>query len=199
MPRILLIALILLSAFSLRAQEPGAPPSTDVPRADPVPILQLSYYTGVEGARRQELIHLDLVDWTPDKDVLITSEWISPPQIFSPGAKPPRRMAARDPFKARWSRVPTRRHWVVEYVDAVTEGESHLFVHGAGLPRLNREIRSADDVFGFAYIPSYGWYETGKAARALRYRSPPINTQNPVDGTRPSPSDTQNPPDTRSR
>lgn len=199
MPRILIIITLLLNVSLLHAQEPGLPPSSDVPRTNPVPILRISYYTGGEGAGRQELIQLELDDWTSDKDVLITAKWIAPSQIVSPGARAPRSSRAIDPFKARLSHVPTRRLWVVEYVDAVTEGESHLFIHAVGLPRLSREIRSADDVFGFAHIPSYGWYETGKAARAFRYRSPPTETQNPADGTLPSPSDTQGPPDTRSR
>lgn len=199
MARILIIFILLLNVSFLHAQEPRLPPSSDVPRTNPVPVLRISYYTGGEGARRQELIHLELEEWTSDKDVLISAKWIAPSGALSPGARGPLESRTRDPFKDRYSRVPTRRHWVVEYVDAVTEGESHLFIHAVGLPRLSREIRSADDVFGFAHIPSYGWYETGKAARAFRYRSPPTETQNPADGTLPSPSDTQGPSDARSR
>ena len=126
-------------------------------------------------------------DWTPEKDVIISSKWIAP----SGGLAPEYR--GRNNIRNRWANRPIKRQWFVEYADAATQGESHLFIQAAGLPKISREIRSADDMFGFAHIPSYGWYETRKAARAFRYHSQQSDTEDP------SPPNTQNPLDTRSR
>ena len=198
MIRILTLLTLLAPALSLCAQEGGRPPISNVPRTEPVPVLELSYYAGHEGAGFQEFIRLELDEWTPQKDIIITAKWIPKSGLTSPGANVPRDLRRYDPFKRRLSRVPTHRSWHVEYTDAVTEGESHFFIDAPGLPRISRQIRSADDFLGFAHMPGFGWYEVRAAARAFRYRTPPEQTENP-DTPAPSPSDTQDPFDTRSR
>ena len=155
------------------------------------PAIRLIYYAGYEGTRWQEVAYLDLEDWSPDKDVIITADWIPRSGLRSPGANSPRHIRDRDPFKDRYARVPVRRAWSVQYVEAVNEGESHIFVDADGLPRFSQRIYRADDVFSYLHNPHSGWHELGKAAREFRnWQSRRPRNQQP---------DSQNPFDTRSR
>jgi len=142
---------------------------TETPRPhEAYPVVRLIYYAGYEGHVWKEVALLHLEDWTPQKDVVITSRWIERSGLPVPGAKSPRGLRNVDPFKRRYAYVPIRRVWEVEYADAATEGESHLFVNAPGLPRIRAEILDAHDVLAYLHVPSSGWHQLGQPARAYR-------------------------------
>ena len=197
MMRILWFNILMLSVGSLVGQEPGLPPRSDVPQTRDYPLVQLSYYMGVEGKTWQEYVELELDEWTPQKDVIISSRLIRISGIPVPGARAPG--TPRDKTQSRYPVYRVRREWIVEYAEAATEGESHLFINAAGLPRVTRDILYKDELFGFAHIPGRGWYETRVPAKAYHHWLRHRNDPKPPSDTQPSPSDTQNAPDTRSR
>ena len=138
--------------------EPAAQPASVVPR------LRLTYYIN----HQKEIDIIELKDWSPDKDVIITGKWAQRKVFPVPGARGPDEPRGSSAFAYRRRRVPLRRVWEVIYVDASMPGKSHLHVDAVGLPRFSERILGTSDVISFLHVPLHGWHQLGKAERAYR-------------------------------
>lgn len=175
------LALCLAGISTAQPLRPAPAPESHIDPSSVHPILRLNYYAGYEGRRWQEAAEIELVDWTPEKDVIITSKWLPRTGLTSPGARSPEDLGRIDPLRRRYARMPIHRRWIVEYIDAVEEGESHLFITAEGFPRVSDRIYAVEDVIVYHHIPSHGWYQVGRIAREMRFYRPPVPTQSPYD------------------
>ena len=155
----LILCLALCTSSSALAQQPAPARSSDWPR------LRVTYY--VDG--NKEVDEIEFKGWAPDKDVVITGKWAQRKIFPVPGARSPDEPRGSSAYAYRRRSVPMRRVWEVVYVDAATQGKSHVIVDAAGLPQFSEQILGANDLIAFHHVPGHGWLQLRKAARAYRY------------------------------
>lgn len=183
---VMAVLLVVVDGRSAAAQPPSndPPPPSQNDFRRTYPRVKLIYYTGWEGKTWKEIRYFDLDQWTPGTDVIITAQWAergTGDGQVSPGATAPGERQSNRPFYLRQARRSAYRTWTVEYVDGLEEGESHLFVGGAGLQKKGMMIYGDDDFLALLNIPTSGWHELGQAARLFRYRDLPSPVVSPSD------------------
>ena len=162
-PRSSHLLLLCLIGGAATAQQP-APLELSEPVLRQVPRLRLTYYIN----NKKEIDTLELTGWTPDKDVIISGFWTQAKMLPVPGARSPDEPRGTSSSAYRRRSVPLRRAWEIIYVDAATEGQSHLIVSAYKFPRFSERILGPDDVISFLHVPERGWHQLGKAERAYR-------------------------------
>lgn len=169
-----LFLFVSLAAIAVCVPAPAQPPGPGPQSADSAaalpgfPVVQLIYYAGWEGDGWEENAYFELDEWTPQKDVVITAKWIQPNGLTAPGARAPGESPQENLRARKRALIPTHRAWTVQYVDALLEGESHLFIRAVGLPKVNHRLYGPEEVISYLHTPD-GWQQLGVAAQAYRH------------------------------
>jgi hypothetical protein len=168
----------LLSQLAAQEVQPLPIPAIQTPHVNIVPRVRITHHMEVESPGWKEFVHLELTEWSPEKDVLITQFWQDDELVTLRGT---RTQVFRTPRRySEGFRGARRSSWKVEYVDAKIENESRLIIEGLGRRYISR-IYGPEDYFRFLWVPSLGWQELGYPARMARRLSAATtpNSSNP--------------------